>query len=68
MLDKVGKNRDFFEKNQKIGIFGFKSDFVDLNQIMIYIRIFHFFLGCCSYICHIYGHNLAEQVFNQARV
>jgi len=40
---RVGKNHDFFPKNKKIGFFLFKSDFFDLNQIMIYIRIFHFF-------------------------
>jgi len=42
--------------------------FFYLNQIMIYIRIFHFFLGYCSYICHNYVNNLAEQVCNQTRI
>ena len=55
----------FFQKNQRI--FLFKSDFFNLNQIMIYIRIFNLFLGYCSYNCHNYINNLAKQVGNQAR-
>src|SRR6218665_1447041 len=64
----VGKNHDFFQKNKKIAYFLFKSDFLDLNQIMIYIRIFQFLLGYSSYNCHNYVNNLAEQVCNQSRL
>jgi len=39
-----------FEKEiKKIGFLLFKSDLFYLNRIMIYIRIFHFILGYCSY-------------------
>jgi len=64
----LAKITTFFQKNQKIGFILFKSDFFDLNQIMIYITIFHFFLGYCSYIYHNYVNNLAEKVCNQTRL
>jgi len=65
---RVGKNHDFFQKNKKIGFFLFKPDFSDLNQIMIYITIFQFYLGYSSYKCHNCVNNLAEQVCNQSRL
>jgi len=37
-----------------------KSDFIYLNRIMIYIRIFHFLLGQCSYNYHNYVNDPAE--------
>ena len=35
---------------------------------MIYVRIFQFFIGYCSYDFHNYVNNQAEQVCNQARL
>src|SRR6218665_242411 len=55
-----------FLKKSKIGFFLFKSDFFYLNQIMIYIRIFHFLLGYYSYNCHNYVNNLVKQVCNSS--
>jgi len=48
-----------FRKEIKKSDFLFKSDFFHLNQIMIYIRIFHFLLGYCSYNYYNYVNNLA---------
>jgi len=62
----VVKNHEFIGKNKKIGFLKFKSNFLRLNQIMIYIRIFHFRLGYYNY--HNYVKNLAEPVGNLARL
>ena len=56
----VIKNDDFIWKFKKNRIFVFKSDFLNLNQIMTYIRIFHFLIGYNNY--HNYVKNLAESV------
>ena len=61
------QNHNFF-LIKKSDFFYLNRIYFGLNQIMIYITIFHFFLGYCSYNCHNYVNNLAEQVCNQARL
>src|SRR6218665_741270 len=53
-----------FLKKIKKSDFLFKSYFFYLSLIMIYIRMFHFLLGYCSYNYHNYVNNLAQQVCN----
>ena len=45
-----------------------KSNFLNLDQIMICIRIFHFLLGYSSYHHDKYVNNLAKQVCNLVRL